>query len=416
MNRRTVLGLIGASGALWGTCGSAARGQREQEVEGAKGPRFFELKGHRFPVLAAGFDRAGARIATGSLDRTLTIWDAATGLDRPILFHDFPVHAVAFSPDGKRVASGAPERAFVAPPSKVEMVVGAVEPGRPQPPVFFINPRRQKLDSYHEGGVIRVWDIEACRPVVTWGGMGASPKALAFSRDGRTLACLDHRLVLTLHDAGNGREIARMAEHRAGDEPGLSAVSKEGFSADARRVVSISHVIRGKNSWGGDVFRTVILLWDAAARRVRTIEHSSGAVAISPDGGRVAAGNVGDRGDGLTFFDFETGAVLRTAAFAGRGDPNVAGPIFLAFSPDGSRLAVSHARGPLAIHDGVTGERLQWVERPRPDQGEVRAVAFSDGWLHVVEGGVDFSDEWDRERSFKKLGPLVTWRSPLERR
>ena len=95
MDRRTALGLIGAGGALWGLGGSAARGRGVQDVEGSKGPRFVELKGHRMPVLAAGFGREGAIIATGSLDTTLTIWDSATGLDHPIFFHDCPVYAVA---------------------------------------------------------------------------------------------------------------------------------------------------------------------------------------------------------------------------------------------------------------------------------------------------------------------------------
>lgn len=51
-------------------------------------------------------------IATGGTDRTVRVWDAATGtLVRLMQGHVTGVTAVAFSPDGKRVVSGANSRA-----------------------------------------------------------------------------------------------------------------------------------------------------------------------------------------------------------------------------------------------------------------------------------------------------------------
>jgi WD40 repeat protein len=50
---------------------------------------------------------APKRVASGSADRTLRIWDAASGqsVGKPLLGHASLVRGVSFSPDGKRIAS-----------------------------------------------------------------------------------------------------------------------------------------------------------------------------------------------------------------------------------------------------------------------------------------------------------------------
>ncbi len=57
--------------------------------------------------LSVAFSPDGARVLSGSGDKTLKLWDAATGaLLRTFEGHSDTVISVAFSPDGTRVLSG----------------------------------------------------------------------------------------------------------------------------------------------------------------------------------------------------------------------------------------------------------------------------------------------------------------------
>ena len=72
------------------------------------------LKGHESPVNSVGFSPDGKKLASGSDDKTIKIWDVTTGkVLNTLKGHEGSVWSVGFSPDGKKLASGSYDNTII---------------------------------------------------------------------------------------------------------------------------------------------------------------------------------------------------------------------------------------------------------------------------------------------------------------
>jgi serine/threonine protein kinase len=77
----------------------------------ARGTRLVTYNGHSDGVDAVAWSPDGKRIASGSWDKTVQVWNASDG-GQPFTYrgHSDNVNTVAWSPDGKRIASGSTDK------------------------------------------------------------------------------------------------------------------------------------------------------------------------------------------------------------------------------------------------------------------------------------------------------------------
>jgi WD40 repeat protein len=300
-----------------------ADGPRPPAVQGPK--ERASLRGHTNDVFALAFTADGKKLASGSRDKTIRLWDPATGKERPPLKgHTGPVTSVAITPDDKTLVSGANDRTV----KLWDLTTGkerATLRGYAGRVFLAITEDGRTLASGSEyGGKAMFWDLQAgaVRATLDVGTIWA----LALTGDGRTLAWASRRdrlAAVTLWDPTTGRERAIMTGHR---NPILCLA----FTPDSKTLAS------------GSIDRTV-KLWEVATGKERaTLSGHAGplrCLAFAADGKTLASGGCEHEELGeLKLWDMARGEERATL----KRDADMVWAV--AFTPDGKTLAA--AEGP----------------------------------------------------------------------
>ncbi|KAG6329629.1 hypothetical protein ID866_9461 [Astraeus odoratus] len=298
------------------------------------------LREHTSPVTSVVFSPDGKRIASGSDDNTVCLWDVETGLQLggPLKGHTSSVTSVAFSPDGKRIASGSDDSTVCLWDVETGLQLGSPLKGHTSSVTSVaFSPDGKRIASGSFDNTICLWDAE------TGSQLGSplerhtsSVTSVAFSPDGKRIAsgAFDHTIFLW--DAETGSQLGSSLEGHT------SSVTSVAFSPDGKRIAS-----------GSD--DNTICLWDAEiglqlGSPLRGHTSSVTSVAFSPDGERIASGSFDNT---ICLWDAETGLQL--------GSP-LEGHIYrvnsVAFSPDGKRIASGSDDNTICLWDAEIGLQL----------------------------------------------------------
>ena len=236
----------------------------------------YTYHGHSKSVQTVAWSPDGKRIASGSDDKTVQVWDAADG-GHGFTYrgHSQKVQTVAWSPDGKRIASGSDD--------KTVQVWDAADGGHGftysghSSFVYSVawSPDGKRIASGVKKSV-EVWDAADGGHSFTYSGHSKSVQIVAWSPDGKRIASGSGDKTVQVWDAVDGGHVFTYRGHKGG---WLSMVTSVAWAPDGKRIAS-----------GG----AAVQVWDVAdGGHGFTYSGRSSfvySVAWSPDGKRIASG------------------------------------------------------------------------------------------------------------------------------
>ena len=244
------------------------------------GECLFKMRGEEnVPARTAVYSTDGSRVAAGSDDGTIAVWNAING-DRIFMLrgHSAMVTSLAFSQNGQRLASASMDHS------------------------------------------IKLWNPKTGEETITLKGHTAWVNCIAYSPDGCCLASASGDGTVKMWDAETGKELSTLSGHR-GDVTTLA------FRPDGKRLASA----------GED---ESIIIWEPSARKgLLVLKGHTGrisSVVFTPDGQRLASASHDYSVKIWDATDAATGEVLMTI----KALDSVNGVVF---APDGRRLGIASA-------------------------------------------------------------------------
>jgi len=258
-----------------------------------------QLSGHLDGLTSVSWNNDGTKLASGSMDQTVKLWDPSTGACLSTLDADSSVYSVQFSRRGDIIAAGCKD------------------------------------------GTVQIIDVATAQVTRQLRGHSDYVRSVCFSLDGTKIASGSDDTTVLTWDAASGEQLCSLRGH-------THFVMSVCFSPDGAKVAS------------GSKDKTVLVWDEASGEQLCSLKVDSPvlSVAYSPDGTKLAAG-LGYPSYSVLIFDTQNNEQLYQLNVGSAVDSvhhfTASGPLFVdagyggmrsvSFSPSGDLIAAGCGKG-----------------------------------------------------------------------
>ena len=320
-------------------------------------------------VSSAAFSPDGKQIAICGNERNVRVWDLAANAYVRTLSTPLGGPRVAYSPDGRNVGAGGLKEAHIWDSAGNDVVLRGHSDW-----VFGIafSPDGSQVATASADGSARLWDVKTGRESMVLLGHTGFVEKVAYSPDGKYVITAGYDGTARIWDVASGHDVMVLRGH-------YTVVDSAVYSPDGQQILTSSDDATAR-------------IWDASTgRELVVLRGHTGAVeraVYSPDGQQIATGS-----DDGTVRIWSTSSGGESSILRTNGALRYA-----AFSATGEQIATASEDGNVRIWDRQTGQPIRLLSSP-VITAPATSVAYSpDGqWIAAAyKNGIVRT--WDIER------------------
>jgi eukaryotic-like serine/threonine-protein kinase len=176
--------------------------------------KIYSYQGHTDVVEVVAWSPDGTRIASGSWDQTVQIWDAADGNKLNIYKgHTDQVFAVAWSPDSTRIASGSWDQTVQIWDATSGQLLRIYQQHTDRVYAVAWSPDGTRIASGGNDNTVHVWNVKSGQRLVIYRGHTQRIRRVAWSSDSQYIASCSHDTKVHVWNAANGKLIYTYPGH-----------------------------------------------------------------------------------------------------------------------------------------------------------------------------------------------------------
>jgi WD40 repeat protein len=281
----------------------------------ATGQAIRTLTGHSSFVNYLEISPDGQTLVSASADKTIKVWNLATGqVIYTFTGHSNYVNYLAISPDGQTLVSASADKTIKIWNLGTGQLIHTLMGHSKYIDYFAISSDWQTIATGSADQTIAIWNLATGQKLRTLTGHSSVVNSIAISLDGKTLASASADKSIKIWNLGTGQVVHTLTGH-------TNFVNYLGISPDGQTLISASA-------------DKTIKLWDlTSGKEIRTLTGHSSFVdylVISPDGQTLVSGSADKT---IKIWDLATGQLLHT--LTGHSKPID----YFAISPDWKTIA-----------------------------------------------------------------------------